>query len=129
MNIFTDVCFWTYILIVLVSTYGFGLFVWWRRIAGYSSEVYNYMMILFAAISFTYLLNAYARYLFLIDVANLNIYESFITNWIWQVRAIPNLTVLSIIVCRMNQRARKAIKLLHQPVTERRILKRRQVDK
>jgi hypothetical protein len=127
--VLVDVCFWTYILIALVSGYGFGLFYWWKRLAGHASEVYNYMMIMFVAIFCTYALNAYARYLFLIDVDNLNLYETFITNWIWQVRAVPNLIIISLIVGRMNQRARRAIKLLHQPSEERRFIKRRQVDK
>jgi hypothetical protein len=131
MHKIADVCLLTYILIVAVSLYGFGLFFWWKRIAGHASEVYNYIMLMFIAIVLTYSLNAYARYLFITDIDNLNTYEDFISGFFWQLRAIPNLCIISIIVLRMNQRARKAVRDLRNTdkISERRQIKRRMADK
>jgi hypothetical protein len=126
---FADICFWIYVLIAVISLYGFCLFLWWKRLVGHASEVYNYVMLMFGCIFFTYTLNAYARFVFVNDVNNLNEYEAFITHWVWQLRALPNLIVISLIVFRMNQRARKSIKLSRKAQAERRLLKRRVADK
>jgi hypothetical protein len=126
---FADICFWTYVAIAAISLYGFGLFLWWKSLVGHASEVYNYVMLMFACIFLTYTLNAYARFIFITDVNNLNEYEEFITHWVWQLRAVPNLIVISLIVFRMNQRARRSIRLSRAIQEERRLLKRRQADK
>jgi hypothetical protein len=131
MHNFADVCFWTYILIIAVSLYGFCLFFWWKRLAGHASEVYNYVMLMFFAIVLTYSLNAYARFLFITDIDNLNSYEDFISGFFWHLRAIPNLCIISLIVFRMNRRARKAVRDMHnfKNISERRQIKRRITDK
>ena len=126
---FADLCFWIYISIALVSLYGFCLFIWWKSIVKNTSEVYNYVMLLFICLFINYALNSWARFVFINDLTNLNEYENFITNWVWHFRAVPNLIIISIIVFRMNQRARKAIKNTREPRAERRQIKRRNVDK
>jgi MFS-type transporter involved in bile tolerance (Atg22 family) len=112
-----------------VAFYGFALFEWWRRKLGRASEMYIYIELLFIAISINYMFNIIARWIFILDPLNIvdEPYEFFISNIWWQLRTIPNLIILSLIVYRMTKRACKSMR--ENKELERRKLKRREEDK
>jgi hypothetical protein len=104
-----DLCFWVYLWIAITSLYGFSLFFWWWRLGGQASEVYIYIMLLMLSNFIYYSMNGYARFSFINDISNLNNYEEIISSFFWQVRAIPNLIIISLIVARMTRRAQKTM--------------------
>jgi MFS-type transporter involved in bile tolerance (Atg22 family) len=124
-----DICLVVYCLIFVVAFYGFALFEWWRRKLGRASEMYIYIELLFIAISINYMFNIIARWIFILDPLNIvdEPYEFFISNIWWQLRTIPNLIILSLIVYRMTKRACKSMR--ENKELERRKLKRREEDK
>jgi hypothetical protein len=127
-----DLALWVYIVTSITSLYGFSLFFWWWRLGGQASEVYIYIMLLMLS-NFLYCgINTYARYSFINDVANLNEYESIISSMFWQVRAIPNLVIIALIVTRMTRRAQKTMaarRRTAEPPADRRKQLRRSEDK
>jgi hypothetical protein len=127
-----DLCFWIYIGISLMSLYGFSLFFWWWRLGGQASEVYIYIMLLMLSNFIYYSINGYARYSFINDVGNLNDYEAIISSVFWNVRAIPNLIIITLIVARMTRRAQKTMlarRRTAEPTEDRRKELRRSEDK
>jgi hypothetical protein len=127
-----DLCFWVYIGIAVMSLYGFSLFFWWWRLGGQASEVYIYIMLLMLSNFLYYSINSYARFSFINDAGNLNNYEEIISSFFWQVRAIPNLVIITLIVARMTRRAQKTMcarRRTAEPTEDRRKELRRSEDK
>ena len=105
-----DLAFITYIVISIVCAYGFFLFLMWLKAVEHK-EVYVYVMMLIFSIFIVYTGNAYARYLFLIDMCGEhNLYEDFIQGFFWQSRSLLILAFVSAIIWRMHNRARKTIR-------------------
>ncbi len=104
-----DPVFWAYSGIVLVTAYGFALFLWWWHRARKASEVFIYFMILLASESFYNLFNAMSRYLLYNDHDKTD-YFSFLGTTFWQSRAFIHLGVLTLIIARMTMRAIKSIR-------------------
>jgi hypothetical protein len=127
-----DLCFWVYIGIAIISLYGFCLFFWWWRLGGHASEVYIYVMLLMLSNFLYYSINSYARFIFVTDINNTNAYEDIINSLFWNVRAIPNLIIISLIVIRMSIRARhtvSAMKRVAKESEDRRKCLRREEDR
>lgn len=101
-----DIPLVTYYAIVVVSIYGFGLFAWWWRKMGKASEVYKYVMLLFLASAFEFGTAIYARAGFLSEDLN---YDIFMKSPLWQLRALPVLIILLLLVIRMTMRIRMSV--------------------
>lgn len=104
-----DPCFWIYVAIVLVSIYGFLLFVWWWRKVGHPSEVYIYFTILLASEAFYNFFNALARHLRFND-NDLSDYMGLMDHPIWNFRAVFHLIILSTIIGKMTLRVISTLK-------------------
>ena len=96
-----DVALAIYLLIVLVCTYGFILFLYWWVWNRHASEVYIYIMLLFLAIAADFIMSINARWAFLTESID---YEYILTSTIWKIKAVPKLIILMLIVGRMTQR-------------------------
>lgn len=99
-----DITLTVYLLIVAVCAYGFALFAWWWAWAGKASEVYIYVMLLFASIWIEFLVNSVVRWSFVCEGEYGDIWNSIF----WKVKGIPMLIILTLIVIRMTQRCANA---------------------
>ena len=104
--IMLELTFLLYLAIIIVSLYGFSLFLWWWIRTKHASEVYKYVMILFLAISFDFIFAFIARVLF---VTKAYIYNDFLTSFMWTIRSLPLLIILFTIVFRMTNRVRSTL--------------------
>jgi hypothetical protein len=90
-----------YLVGIVVSLYGFGLFLWWWKKVGSATDVYIFMAFLFGANAFSDAIAAYSRYL------RLNCQDDFVdfsTSCWWFIRRVPEIIVLIIFVSRMTWR-------------------------
>jgi hypothetical protein len=101
LNDFTAIM---YVLTILVSLYGLGLFLWWWHVNGHASEVYIYVTGLFAAMAFANIIALYARLSLLVSPET---HFEFVNTFMWEVRMVPVFLTLILIVARMTARAVK----------------------
>src|SRR3989337_2615016 len=95
-----DVALVAYILIVVVSLFGGGLFVWWWVRIHKASEVYIYITFLMFSIGYANLFNPGARYQFIAGGADDGL-SSFLNPFTWKLKGLPILVMLFLIVFRM----------------------------
>ena len=118
-----DLCFITYVATSIVCLYGFLLFFKWLKSVEHK-EVYVYVMMLIGSIFLYSVCNGFARYVFLVEYGATDFYESILTSWFWQVRAIPSFIFVTAIVWRMNRRAKATLqrekeKGMHRRATDK----------
>lgn len=95
--------FWLYLLIVILSLYGFGLFVWWWKKMGKASAVYKYITFLLLGIAMEHSVNLYARV-----CLHHGCYKKLInciTSTIWSARLYLVIICIGFIVFHMSYRA------------------------
>ena len=86
---------------VVVSLYGFFLFLWWWKKVGSATDVYIFISLLFAANAFSDATAGYARWL---KVYSPDQYLTFMDCGVWAWRRVPELIVLIVFVSRMTWR-------------------------
>jgi len=95
-----------YAAIVLVTTYGLVLFVWWLFKARKPTEVYIYFTLLLGAIGITNVFNLIARYYWKND-GDVSDHAVFINSGWWEIRSLSMLVLLTAIIVRMTMRVIK----------------------
>lgn len=91
-----------YVLKTVVSTYGFGMFVWWWRRIGRASEIYIYMTIIFLGIAIASGIIVFARVYFGFGENSYYIY--FVNSVWWSLGPLIILVALVAIDVRMTRR-------------------------
>jgi hypothetical protein len=103
---YRDPAIWIYAAIVLVTTYGLVLFVWWLFKARKPTEVYVYFIFLLGAIDITNVFNLIARYYWTND-GDVSDHAAFINSGYWEIRSLLLLVILTAIIVRMTMRVIK----------------------
>ena len=111
-DFFRDATVWIYIIGLLISIYGTGLFFWWWARERNASAVFGYVAFLFVGEIFEVGLALYARYLMFL-VGN-DAYRAFLSSALWPGRKVVTLVAFLCIVIHMTWR------VIAKPVYRRR---------
>ena len=102
-NYLHDPTIWVYLVTLLISTYGAGLFSWWWIKKGAASSVFAYVTFIFLGEVVESGMSMYARMLRLgHDQAD---YTTFIACVLWPGRKLVTMLALVFIVVHMSYRA------------------------
>lgn len=93
-----DWTMWNYLLTLIVSIYGAGLFGWWAHKAGSPSAVFLYVMGIFIAVGWSMGVAMYGRYVefYLLHPHEANIFIRESPFWVF--RTLP-ITIVLIALC------------------------------
>jgi hypothetical protein len=91
-----------YVLVLAVSLYGAGLFLWWWSKKGKATNIYIYVTFIFVGEVIETAVVMWSRFLVLTGQASAK--EIFQGSAFWSLRKVVLLIALSLIVVRMTQR-------------------------
>lgn len=97
-----DLTFILYMLIIFFSVFGSGLFVFWWIKLGEASSVYSYVTAFLLGSTVNQSIEAYARYLFLVDSPEAS--DIFCMSAVWPLRLVIWLMALAAMVTHMAYR-------------------------
>jgi hypothetical protein len=112
----TDFAWVMYLLSSCISWFTFMLFIWWWAQTRTASEIYKYFTFMIAANAISDMTALYSRTLIFI---NHEAYMSFVQTWIWNIRRVPEMMIMSIIGLRMIGRIIQTLKAVEDIQNEK----------